>query len=138
MSREKFPSPVVLVVDDEALIRWSLSEGLGDEGYSVRMAGSGAEAREELDAMVDAGVVVLLDLRLPDVSDMSLLQEIRAKRPDAQVIMMTAHGTRGGRGSRDGARCARLREQAVRRRRNGSPRGRHLAAARVPDLRLTG
>lgn len=93
MNREKNPRPFVLIVDDEALIRWSLSEGLSDSGYDVRMAGTGADARAELDSLAGEPLVVLLDLRLPDVSDLSLLSEIRAKRPDAPVIMMTAHGT---------------------------------------------
>jgi DNA-binding NtrC family response regulator len=83
----------VLVVDDEPLIGWSLSEGLADSGYIVRLAGTGAEARAALDALEGQRVVVLLDLRLPDVSDLSLLEDIRTRRPDAPVIMMSAHGT---------------------------------------------
>ena len=93
MNSEKVPNPTVLVVDDEALIRWSLSEGLSDGGYAARMAGSGAEARAALEDLVDQPLVILLDLRLPDVADLSLLEDIRTKRPDAPVIMMTAHGT---------------------------------------------
>ncbi len=38
-------------------------------------------------------MVVLLDLRLPDVADLSLLRDVRARRPDAPVVVMTAHGT---------------------------------------------
>jgi DNA-binding NtrC family response regulator len=83
----------VLVVDDEALIRWSLSEGLAERGYTVRVAGSAAEARETLASCGDEALVVVLDLRLPDMKDLSLLQEIRDKRPDAPIIMMTAYGT---------------------------------------------
>jgi len=86
-------SPSVLVVDDEPLIRWSLAEGLADAGYLVTQAGSGAEALQALTDLGSKPVVVLLDLRLPDVTDLSLAQRIRAERPDAQVIMMTAHGS---------------------------------------------
>jgi DNA-binding NtrC family response regulator len=93
MNSEKVPTPRVLVVDDEALIRWSLSEGLSDGGYDVQLASSGAEARAAIESAGADPLVVLLDLRLPDVADMSLLQEIRLRRPDAPVIMMTAHGT---------------------------------------------
>jgi DNA-binding NtrC family response regulator len=87
------PNPVVLVVDDEALIRWSLCEGLTDAGYDVRNASSGADALVELTACDAAPLVVLLDLRLPDVSDLSLLRRIRVARPDAPVLLLTAAGT---------------------------------------------
>jgi DNA-binding NtrC family response regulator len=93
MTGEKLPTPVVLVVDDEPLIRWSLSEGLTDMGYVVKQAATGAEARNVLAATQDDPLVVVLDLRLPDVSDLSLLREIRTRRPDVPVLMMTAHGT---------------------------------------------
>lgn len=83
----------MLVVDDEALIRWALSEGLADHGYLVSQAASGAEARTLLAAHDGRPLVVLLDLRLPDVADLSLLREIRQRRPDVPVVMMTAHGT---------------------------------------------
>lgn len=85
--------PAVLVVDDEALIRWSLSERLAEEGYPVRQASSGAEALTVLSALVDHPTVVLLDLRLPDVNDLSLFRKIRSMRPDVPVILMTAHGS---------------------------------------------
>ena len=93
MAGEKAPAPVVLVVDDETLIRWSLNEGLTDSGYAVRLAANGAEARTALAAFTGQPLVVVLDLRLPDVADLSLLREIRAARPDVPVIMMTAHGS---------------------------------------------
>ena len=87
------PTPFVLVVDDEPLIRWSLAEGLTEHGYVVRLAGTAAEARTELASFAQDPVVVVLDLRLPDMADLSLLREIRGRRPDAPVIVMTAHAT---------------------------------------------
>jgi len=85
--------PVVLVVDDEALIRWSLSERLAEEGYTVRQASSGAEAVAVLAALAGRRVIVVLDIRLPDVNDLELFRRIRADRPEVPVIVMTAHGS---------------------------------------------
>lgn len=90
--REKLPMPSVLVVDDELLIRWSLSEGLTDGGYRVCLAGSAAEARAAL-AALEPPLVVVLDLRLPDSVDLGLLREIRTRFPGTPVVMMSAHGT---------------------------------------------
>ena len=95
MTTGKTPTPSVLVVDDEALIRWSLSEALADAGYTVIAAATGAEVRRALVREPRQPLVVLLDLRLPDVRDHSLLEEVRRIRPDAPVVVMTAHGTDG-------------------------------------------
>lgn len=83
----------VLVVDDELLIRWSLSEGLSKAGFEVVEAedARGALARFEPDALpIDA---VILDLRLPDSADLGVLRRIRELAPEVPVIMMTAYGT---------------------------------------------
>jgi CheY-like chemotaxis protein len=50
--------PTILVVDDEALIRWSLTERLKGDGYDVLEAGTGREALDSLREGVD---LVLLD-----------------------------------------------------------------------------
>ena len=103
MTREIPPTPTVLVVDDEALIRWALSEGLSDAGYPVKLAATGADALATVRASEGLPLVVVLDLRLPDVADLSLLRQIRAARPDVPVIMMTAHGS-----SEDAAEALRI------------------------------
>jgi DNA-binding NtrC family response regulator len=82
----------VLVVDDESLIRWSLAETLEAEGFTVLEAGSAGEALACLDQHHDIGVV-LLDLKLPDSTDLSLLHRLRRLAPASRVILMTAHGT---------------------------------------------
>ena len=89
----KKSAPRVLVVDDEALIRWSLTEMLGERGYEVTEAG---DARMALRAIHDAAEpfdVVLLDYRLPDSADLRLLDTIRRTTPMSQVIMVSAHNS---------------------------------------------
>jgi DNA-binding NtrC family response regulator len=81
----------VLVVDDEPLIRWSLTETLSDRGYEVVEAADGRAAVRAVSA--SPFDVVLLDIRLPDSSDLTLLSRLRLLAPDARVILMTAHGT---------------------------------------------
>ena len=60
----------ILIVEDEKLLRWSLKERLSEEGYSVSEAGTGADAREQLDG--EAPDLVLLDMRLPDAHGLEL------------------------------------------------------------------
>jgi two-component system, NtrC family, response regulator AtoC len=83
---------VILIVDDEALIRWSVSESLEAAGYQVVEAGTAGEALRAIDGSRDISLVVL-DLKLPDSSDLGLLRRIRSAVPGSHVILMTAHGT---------------------------------------------
>lgn len=92
MMQGKLPR-AALVVDDEALIRWSVSEGLADAGWVVRQAANGVDARQVVREMNGQPFVIVLDLRLPDVSDLSLVHEFRTLRPDVPLILMTAYGT---------------------------------------------
>lgn len=82
----------VLVVDDEPLIRWAVVETLTQAGHQVMEAGDG---RSALRALADAPHidVVLLDMRLPDCTDLTLLSQIRQGSPRTAVVMMTAYAT---------------------------------------------
>lgn len=82
----------VLVVDDEPLIRWSVGETLEAAGFEVFEAGTAREALAHIHG-ADCSCVVLLDLRLPDSDDLSLLRKIRTQAPLCRIILMTAHGT---------------------------------------------
>jgi DNA-binding NtrC family response regulator len=83
----------VLVVDDEPLIRWSLTETLAAAGHAVTEAGDAQTAVQALTDGFDRPDVVLLDYRLPDSNDLGLLATIRRLSPHSQIILMTAYGT---------------------------------------------
>ena len=82
-----------LVVDDEGLIRWSLRETLVDHGFCVIEADDGRSAVNALSDGAEPPDVVLLDLRLPDSRDLSLLSRIISLVPGSKVILMTSYGT---------------------------------------------
>ncbi len=85
------PAPLaILVVDDEPLIRWSLREALRGRGHEVATAGTGAEALLAVTAAPEHFDVVVLDYRLPDRQDLSLLDDVLAAAPNVAVLMMTA------------------------------------------------
>jgi DNA-binding NtrC family response regulator len=87
-------SPIqVLVVDDEPLIRWSVAETLADLGMKVQQAVDAASALHAIEATVVPLNVIVLDLRLPDMDDLTLLSAIRKRLPKTPVILMTAFGT---------------------------------------------
>ncbi len=80
----------LLVVDDEFLIRWSLQQDLGKEGYEVLTAESGEEALRMIDESPPD--LVLLDIHLPGLDGVKVLEKIRVTDPDLPVIMITAYG----------------------------------------------
>ena len=84
MAKEK-----ILVVDDDPMIRWTLSEALRGWGYEPIEAGTVAGALFSFDA--ERPTAVLLDINLPDGSGLDVLTEIKRKQPQAVVIMITAN-----------------------------------------------
>ena len=92
MIMENKPPLRVLVVDDEMLMRWSIAETLKASGHVVVEAPDGAAAVRAL-ADGSATDVILLDYRLPDSHDLSLLARIRRLVPRTPVVFMTACGT---------------------------------------------
>jgi two-component system alkaline phosphatase synthesis response regulator PhoP len=80
----------VLVVDDEAAIRYSVGKTLQRVGYNVREAASGEDALEYMRAQIFD--VVLTDIRMPPGLDgLELIRRIKDQDPDTVVILMTAY-----------------------------------------------
>src|SRR5437867_2057524 len=80
----------VLVVDDEVLIRKSLTKVLRARGYAVEPASTGAEGLQKVTELRPQ--VMILDMRLPDTDGLSVLRRVREMDPLLQVIVITAFG----------------------------------------------
>ena len=86
-----FVLPLILVVEDEGLIRLDIADHLRDCGYQVLEAGHAAEAIEILQADVPVGLV-FSDVRMPGKLDgFDLAQWIRRHRPEVRVILTSGH-----------------------------------------------
>jgi two-component system, NtrC family, response regulator AtoC len=83
-------SATVLVVDDEDLARGVVCETLIDAGYEAIEAGNLAQAHEAVDS--GTADIILLDIRLPDGSGLTLLDRLALENPRPPVILMTAFG----------------------------------------------
>ncbi len=81
----------VLVVDDDVFFRSFCSDVLRQEGLRVRAASSGAEALSALgQELVD---LVLADIYMPEMTGLELLQEIKARHPAVDVVIMTGYAS---------------------------------------------
>ncbi len=81
----------LLIVDDDDTFRKVLSNELSRRGYAVITAANGREAieracRTQLD-------VILLDLRLPDLGGIEIIERLRAREVSAGIVVLTGHGT---------------------------------------------
>jgi len=81
----------VLLVDDERNILLTLGRALSLEGYATETASGGREALEKIAALpVD---VVVMDVKMPDLDGLSVLQRAREARPGLPVVIMSGHGS---------------------------------------------
>jgi DNA-binding NtrC family response regulator len=91
MECDEMRAQSILVVDDEPDMRSALSHALSRSGYSVETASSGFEALEKF-KREDFGMVIT-DLKMPEMSGMEVLDEVKKISPRIPVIMITAYGT---------------------------------------------
>jgi two-component system, NtrC family, response regulator AtoC len=82
------PVEKILIVDDEKLVRWSLRQKCQEWGYQVAEAENGAAALTAI--RNDGADLVLLDVRLPDMSGLDVLQQMKQNGDARAVIMITA------------------------------------------------
>jgi len=81
----------ILIVDDDKLVAWSLSQDLKSDGCEVAVAVTGESAVAAFNK--NTPDVVLLDLKLPDIDGLEVLKRLKQVAPEAIVIMMTAYAT---------------------------------------------
>jgi two-component system response regulator MtrA len=81
----------ILIVDDEANIRAGLRAILSRDGHEVKDAASGEEALPIVE--IFPCEVAIVDIRMPGMTGVELLHEIRARRPFVSVVLLTGHGT---------------------------------------------
>ena len=81
----------ILIVDDDASMRYSLNRMLEGQGLQVFSARNGIEALESFTR--EKPEVVIMDIKMPGQSGLEVLREIKRRDPKALVILMTAFGT---------------------------------------------
>src|SRR5580698_3604026 len=81
----------VLVIDDDASLRYTLEAVLTDAGLLVETAETGPKGLAAFEAR--GADIVLTDLAMPEMDGMQVLEHLRAQDPSVPVIMLTAHGS---------------------------------------------
>lgn len=81
----------LLVIDDESIVRMSCKRVLSPEGYDVRLAANASEGIKMLEE--EQFDLVLTDLKMPDVDGITVLETIKDRWPQTQVIVITGYQT---------------------------------------------
>jgi len=81
----------ILIVDDEESVRYSFKRFLSDQPYHISIVSTGAEAIQKFRA--NKYDLVILDLRLPDMSGLEVFQQLKTIDPRIIALIITAHGT---------------------------------------------
>ena len=84
--------PLVYVIDDDPIMQNSLKMLLESVAIDTRTYSSADEFLRHIETSSTDGAVVLLDVRMPGMSGMTLLERLRTDYPSLPVIMLTGHG----------------------------------------------
>lgn len=87
MSEDSAP-PYCLIVDDEPRLRQVLMHLMRSDGFQCLEAGNGVEALKQLDRQ--SVILVMSDIRMPEMNGVELLREVRARYPDVAMVMVSA------------------------------------------------
>jgi CheY-like chemotaxis protein len=83
--------PLILLVDDDPVVRLTLARALTDRGYEVRTAADGQGAITILDGMKTLPAIAITDLEMAGVSGEDLARMLARRHPQLPVIFMTAY-----------------------------------------------
>lgn len=83
--------PHILVMEDESSVAQGLQLVLTEEGYDVDVAVTGGSALKTLEN--DGIDLLLADLRLPDIDGMEVIRQVKEKKPETEVIVITGYST---------------------------------------------
>jgi CheY-like chemotaxis protein len=86
------PSVRLLIVDDDDQLRQTLGKRFKKQGMMVTGAASGEEALDKLASQ--RCDVALIDLHMPGMNGIELLDKLKERQPEVEAIMLTAHGSR--------------------------------------------
>jgi signal transduction histidine kinase len=85
------PEPgTILLVDDEQDIREVLQTALADSGYKVLLAENGEDALRQFET--NQPDIVVTDIKMPVMDGIELLQRLKRRNPETEVVMITGHG----------------------------------------------
>jgi formate/nitrite transporter len=84
-------SSKILVIDDEAVVGESLRKTFGGEGYEIEIALSGQEGLKK--ARMDTFDLMIVDLKMPDISGLDVIKKIKEEQPDTMMIMITGYSS---------------------------------------------
>jgi DNA-binding NtrC family response regulator len=92
MSLEESENHVILIAEDEAMLRIVAVEALKDEGFTVFEAGDGVSALEELRSHPEIELLIS-DIKMPRLGGYGLAKDALELRPDLKVLFMTGYST---------------------------------------------